>query len=113
MLATALFALVATALAISLNRTIDAALEIQRKTRVVLNLDSQLAEARQGRLTLGKETAKPDADGIVYEKEVSLLELRNRKNEPLNGMYNLKITARWKEQNQEVSQVAQTYVLQQ
>lgn len=113
MLATAIFAMVATALAISLNETIEAALRIRRVTNVVLNLESRMAEARQSPLTLGKESSKRDADGIVYEKEVSLLEMKNRKNQPLTGLYNLKISARWKEQNQEMTRVAQTYVLHQ
>lgn len=112
MLATAIFAMVATALAVCLNGTIGAGLHVQRETGVLLNLESRLAEARLTRLIPGKGTSKPDAGGIVYELEISLLDLKNDKNQPLNGLYALKITARWKEQNQDEEQVARTYVFQ-
>jgi type II secretory pathway pseudopilin PulG len=113
LLATAIFALVATALAISLNETIEASLRIRRDSAVRLNLESQLAEARAARLSPGKETAKPDDDGVIYEREVTALDLRNNKKQLLVGLLNVQITARWQENNRNETLSVQTYVLQQ
>ena len=113
MLATAIFAMIATALAISLNRTIVASLLIRRETAIRLSLESQLAEARAAQLTLGKETSKPDDAGVVYEREVTPLKLQNNKKQLLTGLLDVKITARWTQNNRDESLSVQSYVLQQ
>ena len=112
-MATAIFALVAVALAVSLNEAISAAVRLKRETQIVWSLDSRLAEARVERLVLGKKTAEPDSDGVAYEKEVTPLQMRNKKNDFLGGLYNIKITARWKAQNRDEELFAQTYVYRQ
>jgi type II secretion system protein I len=112
MLATAIFALVVVALAVALNETMDAGARLQQETGIVWSLESKLAEARISRLAPGREVSKPDASGIVYEKEVSPLNCKNKKNQFLNGLYNIRITARWKENNQDREQYSQIYVYQ-
>lgn len=112
MLATAIFALVAVALAISLNKTIDAAVRLQRETDVIWNLDSKMAEVRVKRLVLGKEKSKADGNGIIYETEVKPLDLKNEKGQFMGGLYNIKITAYWKEDNRDEQMTSQMYVYQ-
>jgi len=112
MLATAIFAMAAVALAVALNEALGASIRLQRETRVAWNLESKLAEARIGRLVVGKDTSPPDAGGISYVKEISTLDLKNDKNQFLAGLYSIKITARWKEEGRDESQFSQTYVYQ-
>lgn len=112
MLATGIFALAGVALAVALSQTISAGARLQRQTQVIWSLESRLNEVRLKPLVLGKEATKPDANGIVYEKEISLMELKNMKTQPLNGMFNIKITARWKDGDRLMDMTAQTYVYQ-
>src|SRR3990172_1459166 len=79
MLATMIFGLAVVALARALNHTLDAAIEAQHETAIRLRLESQLAEARQQRLQPGRQTSAPDPSGVVYEREISPLEMRNAK----------------------------------
>lgn len=113
MLATAIFAIAAVSLAIVLNEAIAAGIRVQRETQVVWNLETQLNQARLLPLAAGKQTSKPDTGGIVYEQEITQLNLKNRKNVSLTGLYDIKITAHWKEENRDTDLVAQTYVYQQ
>jgi len=112
MLATGIFALAGVSLAVALSETISAGARLQRHTQVIWSLESRLNEMRLKPLVLGKEATKPDANGIIYEKEVSLLELKNNKAQPLNGLFNIKITARWKDGKRSMDMEAQTYVYQ-
>ena len=97
MLAVAIFALVVTALAVTLIRALDAAKVEQRETAVRLRLQTMLAEARANRLVPGRETQDPDAQGVVYEQEISRLDdLRNQREQPLPNLYTLTVRALWK-----------------
>ena len=111
MLATTIFAIAGVSLAIVLNDAISAGIRVQRATRVTWNLESKLNEARL-QFAEGTNTSKPDADGIVYETAISRMNLLNEKNQPVAGMYNIVITARWKEGNEDAYQSAQMYVYQ-
>lgn len=112
MLATGIFAMVGVALAVALNETISAAIRMQRETRILWSLESKMNEARLGRMIVGKETLPKDGDGVTYEKEVSMLDLKTEKQEQLAAMYNLKITARWKEHGRDMDLESQIYVYQ-
>jgi type II secretory pathway pseudopilin PulG len=112
MLATGIFALAGVSLAVTMGETISAGSRLQRETHVIWNLESRLNEVRLKTLVVGKEKMEPDAAGVTYEEETTLLELKNEKNISLNGLYNVKVTARWKEQNRPTDMVAQIYVYQ-
>ena len=110
MLATAIFAIAGVSLAILLNELISAGTRAQRESRIVWDLQTHLNTARLNQLALGKKTDKPDADGVIFEQEISRLNMKNEHNQLLGGLYNIKITARWKEENQDRDMDAQTYV---
>ena len=113
MLATAIFALVVMSLAVTLIRVLDAAKVEQRETAVRLRLQSMLAEARATRLIPGRETLDPDAQGVVYEREIQLLrDLRNQREQPLPNLYSLTIRALWKSGTIEETNQAQVWVYQ-
>ena len=113
MLATGIFALAGVSLAVALSETISAGTRVQHETHVVWALESKLNEARLSPLVLGKTSFPPDGTGVAFEEETSQLEFeRNIKNQSLNGLFNIKITAHWKEQNRPMDMVAQSYVYQ-
>ena len=112
MLATAIFAMAAVALAVLLNEAMGASISLQQENKVAWSLESKLAEAKINRLIVGKETLPPDARGVAYEKEVSQLDLKNYQNQFLAGLYSIKITAHWKENGRDETQLSQTYVYQ-
>jgi len=112
MLATAIFAMAAVALAVLLNETMDASVAMRKESDIVWNLESKMAGARIKRLVAGKQTLPADDGGIIYDQEISPLDLKNSKNQFLSGLYNIKITARWKQGDREEQEVAQTYVYQ-
>ena len=111
-LAVLIFACVVVGLAITLNAAIEAGLRQRRETAMVWALESKLAEARLTRLVIGKETSGRDENGVVYEKEISPLDVRTKQNQFMNGLYNIKITAYWKEDGRAEERNAQTYVYQ-
>ena len=112
MRATAIFAMAAVALAVLLNETMDASVAMRKESDIVWNLESKMAGARIKRLVAGKQTLPADDGGIIYDQEISPLDLKNSKNQFLSGLYNIKITARWKQGDREEQEVAQTYVYQ-
>ncbi|HWB59413.1 MAG TPA: hypothetical protein VG733_07975 [Chthoniobacteraceae bacterium] len=110
MLAVAIFALAGVSLMILLSESISAGTRVQRETRIVWNLESRLNEARLGQLVAGSGTSVPDADGVVYVTDVDVLNLKNQKEQSLAGLYDLKVTAHWKEENLARDMEARTYV---
>ena len=87
LIATAIFAAAGLGLAIALNSTIDAAIAARREGNIAWNLESKLVEARIGPITVGKETSRPDALGVVYDKEITHLDLKTKTVPTLSGMY--------------------------
>lgn len=112
MLATAIFALVVVALSRCLTQAMDAAVESQRENEIRLNLQARLMEGRQRHLEPGRELSEPDSRGITYEKEVQLLELTNRHNQALPGLYQLTVRASWKRGQSQEQREANIYVYQ-
>jgi len=112
MLATAIFSMAAVALAVLLNEAMQSFVRLQRDTRATLSLESQMDEARVNRLVAGKEMLPPDIHGIAYSKEVLPLNLKTNKNQLLTGLYEVRITASWKDGGHDETEVSQTYVYQ-
>ena len=111
MLATAIFAIAGVSLAIVLNGSISAAARTERESRIVWDLQSRLNTARiNSPLPVGTVTDKPDANGVVYEQQITVLDLKNEHDQPLTGLYDIRVTAHWKEENQAMDMTAQTYV---
>src|SRR5476649_406946 len=77
MLATLLLSTAIIGLAICLNKTIEVESFRRREAEVQTQLQSRLAEARVMPLKIGIETLEPDSKGVVYEKEVTALQLVN------------------------------------
>ncbi len=112
MLATAIFAMAGVTLAVLLSEAISAGLRTQHETRIVWGLESRLNQARLARLQPGTSVSEPDAGGVTYETAISQLNMKNLLNQPLPAMYNITVTARWKEENEDMDLAAQTYVYQ-
>jgi type II secretory pathway pseudopilin PulG len=112
MLATAIFSMTAVALAVVLSDAISVGSRAQSETRITWALESKLNEARLVRIEPGMKATKPDGDGVTYETQISQLNMTNQKGQPLPGMYNIVVTARWRQEGQNMSQVAQTYAYQ-
>lgn len=111
LLALGIFSIAVVALAVALNDTISAAVQLQKETKMVWNLESRLNQARLKRFIIGTQKLEPEA-GVSYEQEITQVDLKNEKNQTLNNLYNVKITAKWTEQNVEEVRTAQIYVYQ-
>ena len=112
MLATGIFAMAGVSLAVVLHTAISAGQRVRRENHIVWELESRLNQARLNRLAPATQTSTPDADGVVYEMEVSLLNLKDQNNASMQGLYDIKVTARWKDENRDADMVAETYVYQ-
>lgn len=91
-LSTALVALIGV-----LQNCVGASTQIERQSHIRRNLESRLAEIRSQFLQPGKQTTERDLFGVVYEAEITPLELFNQNEELLHGLYRIKIRAKWKD----------------
>jgi type II secretory pathway component PulJ len=111
-LAAGIFALAGIALAVALNDLSKVYHQSRKVEAIRVELESRLAEARIMRLYEISEKSDADASGVIYEKEVKQLQLSNEDKIVLTGLYEISITARWKEDSAAQEEKAEIYVFQ-
>ncbi|NJK93390.1 MAG: hypothetical protein HC904_17195 [Blastochloris sp.] len=111
-LAAGIFAVAGISLASALNTMANVYLKARTEAEVRLEMETRLAQARILPLTPMKERSEPDARGVVYEKEVSLLEITNDDKVVLTNLYRLSLRAFWKEGREDQEELAEIYVYQ-
>ena len=95
LIASAVFAIAVTGLALALNRLIDANLAATREQRMRTELESRFAMARvDPELQPGATTTERDADGIEYVRTVEEFTPENEAGEQLAGILKVTIRAR-------------------
>lgn len=82
-----------------LQNCIGVSTQIEKQSHIRRNLESRLAEIRSQFLQEGKQTTERDLFGVIYEAEITPLELYNQKDEPLPGLFKITIRAKWREAN--------------
>lgn len=92
-IAVGIFAFAVVGLATAMNRLIDVELVSREDVRIRMEIDSRLAEARLAELTEGATDLGVDTTGIRYRLVISPLDWRNINDEPLNGLFLLKVSA--------------------
>ncbi|MEO7931885.1 MAG: hypothetical protein ABIT76_01880 [Chthoniobacterales bacterium] len=112
MLAVIVFSLAAVSLAVALNESLDAFADVRRQSEIRLQLQSALAEAIGQKLTVGKETLQLGTGTVVYSREVTLLDWKNQKKDPVSNLYQVVIHADWQEGGRKVQREAMQYVFQ-
>jgi type II secretory pathway component PulJ len=112
MLALAIFSMAILGLALSLQKMVEASLETRQDNEVRRELDSRLAIFRQKQIQPGTQDLGQDKAGRVYEGETTLLELKNRRNVALNGLYRLTVRTKWKAGATEEERSCSLYVYQ-
>jgi prepilin-type N-terminal cleavage/methylation domain-containing protein len=85
-MAVALFSMVATAMTLALDRLAVASVVVKKESLLLRALESELTE-------LGVSRREPDAFGISVVREVSSLQARTDRNEPLDGLFVARVTA--------------------
>jgi type II secretory pathway pseudopilin PulG len=111
-LAAGIFALAGTSLAVALSNLAKTWHQARQVEAVRVGLESRLAELRVTRLREGNETSDPDARGVVYETTVTRLEISNDEKIVLTGLYEISVSARWREGGEEQREKASVYVYQ-
>ncbi len=112
MLAVIVFSMAAVSLAVALNESLDAFADIRRQSEVRLQLQSALAEAGGQKLTVGKETLQLGNGTVVYSREVTLLDWKNEKKEPVTNLYQVVVHADWQDGSRNMQREAMQYVFQ-
>lgn len=93
-MAVALFSMVATAMTLALDRLAVASVVVKKESLLLRALESELTELRHARqLPMGVSRREPDAFGISVVREVSSLQARTDRNEPLDGLFVARVTA--------------------
>ena len=113
MMAVLIFSLAAVSLAIALNESLDAFADIRRESEVRLQLQSAMAEATGQKLVLGKEKLQLGTGTVVYSRDVSLLDWKNREKESVTNLYQITVRANWNEGSRRMEREATQYVYQQ
>ncbi len=112
LLALGIFSVGIMSLAICLDRTIEIVNANRRHAAIRQELQTRLDDLRQSSLSVGVQKENDDALGVKYVHEVSLLQIENDEKTLLNNLYDVKVTASWRENNQEQTDTAEIYVYQ-
>ncbi len=95
LIASAVFAIAITGLAVALNRLIDANTVTAGEQRLRNELESRLAAARvDPELKPGMNTTEKDGNGITYARNVEEITLENGEKDPVAGLWKISLTAR-------------------
>ncbi|MDZ4743704.1 MAG: prepilin-type N-terminal cleavage/methylation domain-containing protein [Verrucomicrobiota bacterium] len=118
-LATSLFALVIVGFAQIMSKSIEIH-QINLRERMVMNaLQNNLETALASERLLPGKTVLSDGEyqsvstlkGVVFKSDIEMAQIKNQRDEILNGMYRVKITAQWDEgEGQEQEREAEVYV---
>lgn len=93
-LALALFATVATAMAVALNQLSSASTDMRREALLLRSLESAMTEAAHRRpLVASFETSPVNDFGVSVETQIAPLNLKNPRGQQLDGVYEISVTA--------------------
>lgn len=112
LLAVGIFSVGIVSLAVCLDRTIDTVNMIRRDTRLRQELQTRLDDLRQNRLQVETKDEDPDNYGIQYTHDISLLQIQSDRKTLLNNLYDVKVTAKWREAGVDQQRVSEIYVYQ-
>jgi type II secretory pathway pseudopilin PulG len=114
LLAITVFVLAVVGLATALSRTLDASVIRRRETEIRFGIENTIAELRLAPLQPGKLETEPDARGVVYSTEVTVVDdLETEQKEKLSGIFRVQVRARWKQGAEDQERVEEMYVYQQ
>lgn len=110
LLALAVFSIGAVALVQAINLMGHAVLEAHMFRNVDQAVESLMDEySKRSFLQELKEDVKAGADGVAYEVRVTQVnDVKNREGRPLQGLFKIEVTARWKENQQPLEAKAET-----
>jgi prepilin-type N-terminal cleavage/methylation domain-containing protein len=110
LMALAVFSVGAVALVQAINQMGHAVLEAHMFRNVDQAVESLMDEySKRAFLQELREDVKAGADGVAYEVRVSQLNhVKNREGRPLQGLFKIEVTARWKENQQPLEVKAET-----
>lgn len=112
MLAMGIFAMGIVGFALCLQKTMETVNYSRNEARIRQELQTRLQDLRQGRFAVETKAEQPDAFGVQYTHEITLLQIESDRKTLLNNLYDVKITARWKEGGEEQERSTEVYVYQ-
>lgn len=101
LLALAIFALAFVGIGRVLAGLVDAAGRAERSRYVRSQMESRMALLKKGFIQPMREEQKADERGIVYILDIKKAEIRGEKSALLNGLYTVKVEARWMQGREE------------
>jgi prepilin-type N-terminal cleavage/methylation domain-containing protein len=115
MLAVFIFGMAAVALMEAINTSGRTSLDARRKGSIQMRLDNLLLEATRDPMWAADTRMKVatertvEENGFLYTIKREPLELKNVDGQPLQGLYLVQVTARWREGSREQTAVAETW----
>jgi type II secretory pathway component PulJ len=101
LLALAIFALAFVGIGRVLAGLVDAAGRAERSRYVRSQMESRMALLKKGFIQPMREEQKADDRGIIYILDIKKAEIRGEKSVLLNGLYTVKVEARWMQGREE------------
>ena len=101
LLALAIFALAFVGIGRVLAGLVDAAGRAERSRYVRSQMESRMALLKKGFIQPMREEQKADDRGIIYILDIKKAEIRGEKSALLNGLYTVKVEARWMQGREE------------
>lgn len=112
MLAMGIFAIGVVGFAICLQKTMETVNYSRAETRIRQELQTRMEDLRQKRFVVETKSDDPDALGVQYTHEITLLQIESDRKTLLNNLYDVKVTAHWKEGGQDQERSTEVYVYQ-
>ncbi len=111
-LATMIFAVAATGMAIALQSALEGAIASRWEASVRMRMDSKLALIRQQPLDADRLKEEKDPRGVTYDATVEKLPLRDMKNFELQGIFKITVRARWTQGKLQEERTSELWVYQ-
>ena len=102
-IALSIFALVAMSLVMALDVSMDSAWRREKIEGALRGLENQMAQVHNTRLVPSENDVPDDGSGITYSVKIETAQFKDQKNVPLSGLYQVTVTAQWKDGTQEES----------
>lgn len=112
MLAMGIFAMGIVGFALCLQKTMETVNYSRNEARIRQELQTRLQDLRQGRFAAEVKQEADDAYGVKYTHDISTLAITSDRLTLLNNLYNVRVTARWKEGGEEQERSTEVYVYQ-
>ena len=106
MLALTIFVVVAVALTVALQQTIDAAILLRDESQVRLEMQNLLAEATLAKPKPGKSDIQTGDGRVLYEREIRAVKAKSARGEVLPDLYEIIIRASWRSSGRDRSDSA-------